>query len=490
MNNYTFFWHDYETFGTQCRRDRPAQFAGIRTDNQLNEIGKAVTYYCQPQLDYLPEPEACLLTGITPELCYQKGLPEYRFAQAIFQHLSAPETIGVGYNSIRFDDEVTRFMFWRNLIDPYAREWQNRCGRWDLLDVARTTWALRPEGINWPEDENGCPCFKLEHLAAANGLIHEQAHDALSDVKATIALARLLRQRQPKLFDFCLQLSKKQQVLDEIGTSPKPFLHISGMFGVENGCMAIVWPLGWHPINRNELIVWNLAHDPEELFSLDAETIYTRLFTTVSNLPDNTSRLPIKTIHINRSPIVIGNLKVLRPDNIEYWQLNLKQCHRYAAKLEARPIDKRIWQKVFKREHEMVDVDESLYNGFLSNSDRQQLEYLCHHPDQLINHRSFDNYRLEELLFRYRARNFPDTLNENEKYNWYEFCQHRLTEGQTGYLTLHDFLEKIQICALQATPQQQTILHKLHHYAEKIHQQILEGLTKPYHDNAFQNQNE
>ncbi|HTD03217.1 exodeoxyribonuclease I, partial [Undibacterium sp.] len=309
MSQHTFLWHDYETFGAQARRDRPSQFAAIRTDADLNEIGEPFMLYCQPAPDFLPSPEACLITGITPQTCLQRGIPEYQFAALIEQAFSQTGTIGVGYNTIRFDDEITRFMFWRNLIDPYAREWQNQCGRWDILDMVRTTFALRPEGINWPTHEDGRPSFKLEHLSAANGLAHEAAHDALSDVRATIALARLIRQRQPKLFDFCLALHKKERVSAEIGApARKPFLHVSGMIPVERGCITAMWPLASHPQNKNEVIAWDLTQDPSELFTLDAASIRTRMFSKADALPEGVSRLPIKTIHLNKSPIVIGNL--------------------------------------------------------------------------------------------------------------------------------------------------------------------------------------
>jgi len=195
----TFFWHDYETFGRDPRRDRPAQFAGVRTDLELNEVDAPVMHFCQPAPDFLPDPESCLLTGILPQHCQAQGVPEHAFAARIEAELARPGTVGVGYNSIRFDDEVTRFLFWRNLIDPYAREWKDGCGRWDLLDVVRAAWALRPDGIAWPTNDEGRPSFRLEHLTTANGLAHEAAHDALSDVRATIAMARLVRARQPRL---------------------------------------------------------------------------------------------------------------------------------------------------------------------------------------------------------------------------------------------------------------------------------------------------
>lgn len=299
MTAQTFLWHDYETFGAVPRRDRPSQFAAIRTDAALNEIGEPLMIYCKPAPDYLPSPEATLITGITPQLCLERGLPEHEFAAQIERAFSQPGTIGVGYNTIRFDDEVTRFLFWRNLIDPYAREWQNECGRWDLLDVVRLTYALRPDGIQWPKKEDGSQSFKLEDLAKANGLLHESAHDALSDVRATIALARLIRNAQPKLFDFAFALHRKDRVASELGLpavreTAKPFLHVSGMFPAERGCLAVMWPLASHPTNKNELLAWDLAHDPSELRDLDADTVRLRMFTRAAELPEGVVRLPIR----------------------------------------------------------------------------------------------------------------------------------------------------------------------------------------------------
>ena len=214
MTPITFLWHDYETFGTDARKDRPAQFAAIRTDADLNPIGEPINILCQPAPDYLPDPASCLITGITPQMAWQRGVTEREFAQRIEQEMALPDTISVGYNSIRFDDEVTRFMFWRNLMDPYAREWQNQCGRWDLLDVVRMTYALRPDGITWRQRDDGKgTSFKLEHLAEDNGLREGMAHEALSDVRALIGLARKLKTAQPKLWEYALDLRDKKRAL-------------------------------------------------------------------------------------------------------------------------------------------------------------------------------------------------------------------------------------------------------------------------------------
>ncbi|MEQ1689588.1 MAG: exodeoxyribonuclease I, partial [Sphingopyxis sp.] len=328
---HTFLWHDYETFGVNTRSDRPAQFAAIRTDADLNEIGEPMMCYCQPAPDYLPDPQSCLITGITPQTCLTRGVTEAEFAAQIEAALSEPNTIGVGYNTIRFDDEITRFLFWRNLIDPYAREWQNGCGRWDILDVVRAAYALRPDGINWPTGVDGRTSFRLELLTAANHISHEAAHDALSDVRATIALAKLIRDKQPKLFDFCFKLHKKDAVTEQISLhAPRPFVHISGMIPVEQGCVMIAYPLAQHPTNKNETIVWDCAHDPGELATLDVATLRTRLFSKADALPAGVTRLPIKSIHINKSPIV-SPLNTLSAAQIQQWGLDMDSIKANAA---------------------------------------------------------------------------------------------------------------------------------------------------------------
>jgi exodeoxyribonuclease-1 len=476
MGDFSFYWHDYETFGRVPRRDRPAQFAGIRTDAELNEIGEPLMQFCQPTADYLPDPESCLLTGILPQHCLDKGLPEPEFADRIERELARPGTVGVGYNTIRFDDEVTRHLFWRNLIDPYAREYKNDCGRWDLLDVVRCMYALRPDGLQWPRHEDGRPSFKLEHLTAANGLAHEAAHDALSDVRATVGLARLVRRHQPRLWDFCLKLRQKQAVWAEIESAQRqsrPFLHISGMYPAERGCVAVVWPLAPHPTNKNELIVWDLGEDPAALFDLDAAAIRGRLFTRTEDLPEGMARLPLKTIHINKSPVVISSLKTLSPAMAERWGIDTALADRHAqACMVHGPKMAGIWPDVYNRPaaERAPDVDEDLYGGFVGPTDRQRLERLRRlMPDDPAWARaSFDDRRLDELVFRYRARHHAATLTEAERERWSRHCADRLHEGAGGALTLVSFFERLDALAESADDRGQDILGALYDYAEQI----------------------
>ncbi len=480
MSTLSYFWHDYETFGREPRRDRPAQFAGLRTDAELQEIDAPVMHYCQPAPDFLPEPEACLLTGILPQTCLERGLPEHAFAAAVEAELGRPGTIGVGYNSIRFDDEVTRHLFWRSLIDPYAREWQNQCSRWDLLDVVRCTWALRPEGIVWPKREDGAVSFRLGDLTGANGLAHESAHDALSDVRATLALARLVRKRQPRLFDFCLRLRHKDAVNAEIARARgagRPFLHVSGMYGVERGCMALVWPLAPHPVNRNELIVWDLAADPAQLDGLDAEALRLRLFTRREALPPGVERLPVKTIHINKSPVVVADLRILGAATAERFGLSLDTALRHAA---AAPVHAErvagLWAEVYRRPppERTPDVDEDLYGGFVSPADRRALDRLrALPPEDLASKRpGFEDGRLEELLFRYRARNFPEVLEPEDRERWLQHCAQRLHVDAGGGLTLAAYFDRLdtlgEAAAEASDDRAQALLGALYDYGVQI----------------------
>ena len=441
--------------------------------------------YCQPANDYLPDPDSCLLTGITPQVCLERGVPEYEFAAQIESLLAEPGTIGVGYNTIRFDDEVTRHLFWRNLIDPYSREWQNDCGRWDIQDVVRMAYALRPEGIVWPRKRDERlpgdptatrPSFKLEDLAKANGLLHEAAHDALSDVRATIALARLIRTAQPKLFEFCLSLHKKDRVAAELGlpASPQtaqPFLHVSGMFPPERGCLGLMWPLATHPSNKNEVLAWDLSHDPSELPLLDMATLRVRLFSRQSDLPEGLQRLPIKSVHLNKSPMVVRKLKTLTDEMAAKWNIDINAALANAEKARALPDMSAIWPELFNRpKMPTPDVDEDLYGSFVGNADRRRLNQLRElSPAELaVSRVGFDDDRLAELVFRYRARNFAQTLSVGDAERWEANRSARLLEGEGGARNVDAFFARIDVLAETADERGEAILEALHGYAEML----------------------
>ncbi|MEX1198326.1 MAG: exodeoxyribonuclease I [Pseudohongiellaceae bacterium] len=436
----TIYWHDYEAFGADPRRDRASQFAGLRTDEQLNVIGDPLVIYCRPSPDMLPHPEACRLTGITPQLAREQGERESVFMAAIHEEMSRPGTCSAGYNSIRFDDELTRQLLYRNLLDPYEREWKNGNSRWDIIDMLRLCHALRPEGIEWPLREDGAPSFRLEALTAANGIGHEEAHDALSDVKATIAMAALVRRVQPKLYEYVFNLRRKRAVQAQIDTvGRKPFLHVSGMYGAENGAIAPVMPLAPHPVDANGIIVCDLREDPAQWMDLDADTLRQRLFTRREDRPEGQTPVPLKVLHINRCP-VIAPVNALEEPQARRFGIDMKTCRRHWDTLLARDDLLAILSGVYAPRESgeggrpvSTDPDFMLYaGGFFSAADKSQMQTIRQLPPESLADRHFDfqDPRLPEMLFRYRARNFPDTLTEQEQTQWRAFCAGRLQRGE------------------------------------------------------------
>lgn len=473
----SFLWHDYETFGVDPLRDRPAQFAGIRTDADLNIIEEPLILYCRPTDDYVPDPQATLITGITPQKALEEGLGEAEFIARINAAFAVPGTCGAGYNSIRFDDEVTRHTLYRNLMDPYAREWQNGCSRWDIIDMVRLTYALRPEGIHWPRKADGSPSFRLEELTQANGIAHESAHDAVSDVHATIAMARLIKERQPKLYDYFLGMRDKKQVLALLDThSKKPILHVSSRYPASSGCAALVAPLAPHPTNRNAVIVYDLRQDPTELLNASVEEIGARVFVAAKDLPEGQSRFGLKAVHANKCPAIApaSLLKSLSEEQLAGLMLDRGRLKANLNLLRSSEDLARRVQEAFENQKwpEATDPDEMLYGGgFLSSQDRKQLDFARHQPVELLGELdlTFSDERLPEMLFRYRARNFPQTLSGEEQERWETFRHDRLLQPGPGWRSLPRYFEMLEELAKQDLPlKQQLLLKDLQFYGESL----------------------
>lgn len=442
MSETTFYWHDYETFGADPSRDRPVQFAGLRTDAALKPIGEPLVIYARPANDYLPHPRACLVTGISPQEALEKGLPEAEFIRRVHAELAAPGTCGVGYNSIRFDDEITRYTLYRNFYDPYAREYRDGNSRWDIIDMVRACEALRPDGIEWPLRDDGLPSFRLEDLTAANGIAHESAHDALSDVHATIAMARLVRDRQPKLFEYVVTRRDKRSALVMLDIDAmKPVLHVSGMFGAVRHNTALIVPLAIHPTNRNEVICYDLMADPQALLEASPGQVGEWLFSPTEALPEGVERPGIKSVHINKCPILV-TAKMADKFTAARLGIDGERCRAHLAALRearaanAKAFTERVQSIVAGRTFAPeTDPDRMLYSGgFFSDEDRRVMDRVREAtPEELAGSTyPFQDPRLPEMLFRYRARNFPQSLDDDERAQWEEYRFQRLTDPEAG----------------------------------------------------------
>lgn len=469
----SFFFYDLETTGFNPRFARIMQFAGQRTDMDLNPVGDPVNELVKITDDILPDPEAILITGITPQATKVDGLSEAEFLKLFWKEVTKPGTIFMGFNSVRFDDEFMRYLQYRNFYDPYEWQWKDDRSRWDLLDVVRMTRALRPDGIKWPVDSDGKPANRLTLLTSINKLEHSNAHDALSDVQATIDLARLLKTKQPKLFNYLLEMRDKKKVA-ELVNSGQPFVYSSGKYSSEFEKTTVVTKLCDHPKDQGAL-VYDLRFSPSDFVGLQPEEIveyWTRKW------DDPKPRLPVKVLKYNRCPAV-APMGVLDKSAQERLQLDLKQIDVHRQALRDHPefianllkalkiLDKK--QQASLLENEQL-VDTKLYDGFFGDADKPIMQKVrTAQPNELPDLAAkFKDKRLQALVPLYKARNYPKTLTDEERKVWEAYRQQRLL-GKGAENRVNRYFARIEeLATTKLTQNQRYLLEELKLYGESL----------------------
>lgn len=471
----TFFFYDLETSGRSPRTDRIMQFAGQRTDLDLVPIGEPVNVLVKISEDILPEPEAILLTSITPQATLADGLSESDFLKLFSEQVALPGTIFTGFNSISFDDEFMRFIHYRNFYDPYKWQWQDNRSKWDLLDLVRMTRALRPDNIQWPVDGHGKSVNRLELLTAKNKLEHTNAHDALSDVHGLIALARLVQNHQPKLFDFLLKMRDKKKV-ENLVKSDEPFVYSSGTFSSDYEKTTVAVGIG-DDIRTGASLVYDLRHDPDEFINQSPVELAEAW---KYKKDENAKRLPVKVLHYNRCPAV-APLSVLDTDSqkrlaidMNVINANLKKLSKsgdFTEKLRQirRSTEKAAQLSVFEESPD--EVDSKLYDGFFSDKDENLMAVIrAAAPAELSSlDLPFSDTRLKALLPLYKARNFPEFLTDEERKNWDDYRKRKLLKGG-GNSKVARFANRLQELyeSSHSSAQKQYLIEELRLYVESI----------------------
>ena len=469
----TFYFYDLETSGINARAQRIMQFAGQRTDENFEPIGEPQNWLIKLTDEILPDPEAVLLTGITPQKTFEEGYTEAEFLKLFSQEVLQPDTIIMGFNTIRFDDEFMRATLWRNFYDPYEWQWQDGRSRWDLLDAVRLIRALRPEGIEWPVDQKGEPTNRLELLTKANNLVHENAHDALGDVRATIALAKLLKEKQPKMFDYLLAMRGKQKVGELVSLEdPKPFIYCSGRYSNKWQKTTAVLPLATGP--HGSVLVYDLRQDPQELTKLSDDELQAAAFSR----NEQTETLPIKSLKLNVCP-ALAPLGVLDTVSQQRLTLTEEEITKNYNKLRAisgfadrisKLYDKNDSERKAKYGAE-TDADFQIYDGFVGDEDKTKMRAVRAADATNLGDLELDftDVRLETLLGRYKARNFLRILTSEERATWEDYRTKRIVDGANGQLSLQQFANRLSELVIQKTDESaQYLLQELQLYAESI----------------------
>jgi exodeoxyribonuclease-1 len=474
----SFYFYDLETSGINPQQARVMQFAGQRVDLDLNSLGEPHNILIAMSEDVLPDPEAILVTGITPQQTLDEGVTEVEFMKIFDEEIATPGTIMVGYNSIRFDDTFMRFMRYRNFYDAYSWQWKDDRSKWDLLDVVRMTRALRPDGIIWPVDESGKATNRLEILTAQNGLDHMKAHDALSDVLATIALATLLREKQPKLFDYLLSIREKKAVSSLI-LGNEPYVYTAGRISSEFNKTSVVRTIA-EVKQKGSVLVYDLRIDPEPLLHLSEEEILEAWqWKAPAERTENDIKLPILEIALNQCPAV-APLATLDESSQERIQLDLKTIAKNRKKLSsATDFLNRVVSAHSKRTQQQsqyfttksTDVDGKLYDGFIGTDDQRVMQNVrMADPDALPGFMTrFKDKRLQQLLPLYKARNFPKSLTDEERTQWEEYKNKKLFEGGDKSQLAQYFMKLQEIASRpNISTAQQHVLEDLQLYGQSL----------------------
>ena len=463
----TFFFYDLETSGLSARDDRIMQFAGQRTDMKFNPIGEPVNILVRLSDDVLPSPEALLVTGITPQQTVADGYSEAEFAKILVDEIFTPSTIAVGFNSIRFDDEFVRHFLWRNFFDPYEWSWKDNRSRWDILDVVRMTRALRPDGIVWPVDDKGNPTNRLELLTKENGVDHYKAHDALSDVMATIAVARLISEKQPQLFQYLLKLRSKKEVMNLVNLDEKkPFVYTSGRYETEHQKTTVAFPLTSG--KNGNVVVYDLRYDPAPFIGLSTKELTDRLYASwEERQKDNFVKLPVKELQYNRAPAVAPLGVLEQGGGWERIHLDAATIDAHKKALLAAPHFAENIRALFEKKKDYpvsADPEAQLYDGFVNERDRVRIESVRSATErELVDfHPSFDDERLAPLLLHYKARNYPRSLSEDEVVQWESWRSERLRTR------LPAFLKSLQSAFSRSDDAQRFVIEELQLWAESI----------------------
>lgn len=435
----TFFFYDLETSGLNPRQDRIMQFAGRRTDMELKPIGEPINVLVALNDDTLPSPDALMVTGITPQKTVEEGYSEAEFAKIVVNEIFTPETVAVGFNNVRFDDEFIRYLLWRNFHDPYEWSWKDGRSRWDMLDVVRMTRALRPEGIKWPVDENGQPTNRLELITQTNGISHENAHDAMSDVNALIDVTKLIRDKQPQLFNYSFTLRDKNEVKKFVSLDEKkPFVYVSGRYDNQWNKATVALPIA--PVPNSNVLVYDLRYDPAPFVGLSEEELAKKIFATwQERQAEGFVALPVKVLQYNRCPAVAPLGVLEQSDGWQKISLDAELVQEHQKILLEHPDFAEKVRTIFENKPEfkkLPDPEAQLYDGFLHDKDRIRVEAVRNATERELTDFSpeFGDERLPELLLHYKARSFPKTLSEEEMTKWEAWREAHLKTQLPKYL--------------------------------------------------------
>lgn len=387
-----YVFYDTETTGTQTAFDQILQFAAIKTDQEFNELER-FDIRCQLLPYIVPAPGALRVTGVTPAMLTDPTLPShYQAMLEIRAQLLAwsPATF-IGFNSLDFDEILLRQALFQTLHPAYLTNTEgNR--RSDAMRVAHAASIFAPESIDVPTDHRGRETFRLDRLAPANGFNHDGAHEAMADVEATIHMARLIRQRDPAIWDALDRATTKNAARD--------LINAESMFVLTERYFSrtyswLVTPCGQNPEYDAQQAVFDLYYDPDDYRQLSTEDLVGVL---------SASPKVIRSLRTNAQPIIMP--AEAAPPSVKALAIPPAELARRVAVIQA---DNDFRDRVghaqalrFADQTPSPYAEARIYDGFPSNADQALMAQFHEEgwPDRVALADRIEDDRVQEFARR------------------------------------------------------------------------------------------
>jgi len=432
----TFVFYDTETTGTDTSFDQIIQFGAIKTDDKMNEIDR-FEIRCRLMPHVVPSPGAMQVTRVTPFMLTDPLLPSFFEAmQSIYKKMKewSPATF-FGYNSISFDENLMRQAFYQTLQPIYLTNTGGN-SRGDVMRMLHATRIFSPNVIAVPLNDKGRPTFKLDTLAPANGFIHDNAHEAISDVEATIYMSKLMRDRVPEIWQNMLNLRSKQNVAYFIA---KNGVFVGAEFYFGEAYSWLLTHCGSNPNYNAEFAAFNLSFSPDDYIDLTVDELVSVL---------NGKNRPIRIFKSNGQPILMS--KELIPQNTIAEDLTSDKIERRAAQIRDNAgFKERVGFALAGRYDDLglsPYVEKKIFDRFSSDADMSIMAdfQLSDWEDRLVLAKQLEDPRSREIARRQIYFEKPELLSEPVRQELDDWVRDRLLtkDPDVPWRTLSDAVKE------------------------------------------------
>ena len=403
-----YIFYDTETTGTSTNFDQILQFGAIRTDEDFNELDRfEIRCHLLPWV--VPNPGALLTTGVSPALLVDRNLSSHfdMVAEIEKKLLAWSPAVFIGYNSISFDENLLRQALFQTLRRPYLTNTHGN-GRADALTMARACSVHAPNTLSIPIAANGRMVFKLDRLAPQNGFAHENAHDAMADVEATIHVAKIIKTQAPEVWAQMMMTSSKRGAANFL--TSESFIHQTEFYA-GLGHTWMVTKCGQDPTYDGRAATFDLSVDPAPYLDMSVDQLVSVL---------NASPKVIRTVRLNAQPI-------LMPLNIGSEWLGVMDLDdallmgRIEMIQNAKEFQERVGLALSRRYEERatsVYYEERIYDGFPNRADEGLMvdfHRVSTWPERLDIARQFNDERLKHFAFRAIYAEAAEVLSESHR---------------------------------------------------------------------------